>query len=393
MGYYLRYFNLVLGLVVCFCICAKAETPLFIQKDELNRVVYEAFDLGYTIKHVHLKEGHTQVTFSDGSSYSFDIPVLVSIGLDGFCYVNGEKTNHVWSESEQDIRNLFLGENIVNQNDGNVILGLFEGIKTWSFYFEGNSTITFSKTIFSYDPDCIKKGIAHRGYSSLAPENTLPSFRLARLNGFNYVETDIWFTSDGIPVLLHDQTIDRTSNGNGAVSSFSLEQIKQFDFGSWKHPAYTGITIPTLTEFLELCRNMGISPYLELKTGTKSQIEQLIDCISEYGLIDQTTIISFDLNHLRYASNYSPSIRLGYLTTTLTEAKIKQASTLYKDINDIFISASNWPADMVDLCEKSALPLEVWTIDDPLTILLLPDYISGVTSNSLHAGILIHDNH
>ena len=283
----MRYQIFVSLLVLCFCSCAKADDSLFLQSDDLKRVVFEASDNGYSINSVQLKNEHTQVTFSDGSFYSFDSPILASIGLDGYWYVNGEKTDYVWTDSEDSIRNLLLGESDTSQAEGVGFSGLFEGIKTWSFYFENNSVITLFKSFFSYDPDSILKGIAHRGLSSMAPENTLPAFRLARLNGFNYVETDIRFTSDGIPVLLHDQTIDRTSNGSGALTSFSLEDLQKLDFGSWKHPAYSGTSIPTFVEFLDLCLKMDISPYLELKAGSKDQIGQLFEYISEYGLINK----------------------------------------------------------------------------------------------------------
>ena len=77
------------------------------------------------------------------------------------------------------------------------------------------------------------RSIAHRGFSAKAPENTLPSFLLAWQRGFHYVEADIQFTADGCPVLLHDLWIDRTSNGSGRIDWMTLDQVRQYDFGSW----------------------------------------------------------------------------------------------------------------------------------------------------------------
>ena len=87
------------------------------------------------------------------------------------------------------------------------------------------------------------KKVAHRGFSTIAPENTLPAYLLAKSKGFDYVECDISFTSDGVPVLLHDETITRTSNGTGAISSMTLATAKTFDFGLWKNASYAGTRI------------------------------------------------------------------------------------------------------------------------------------------------------
>ena len=76
--------------------------------------------------------------------------------------------------------------------------------------------------------------VNHRGYSAIAPENTLPAYRLSKEKGFRYVETDVSFTSDGVPVLLHDASIDRTSDGTGKIAEMTFEQVRQYDFGSWK---------------------------------------------------------------------------------------------------------------------------------------------------------------
>ena len=98
----------------------------------------------------------------------------------------------------------------------------------------------------SMDYDRSVKGVNHRGYSTVAPENTLPAYVLSRKMGFQYAECDVSFTSDGVPVLLHDSTIDRTSDGSGSIGSLTLEEVRQYDFGSWKGEQYAGTKIPTL---------------------------------------------------------------------------------------------------------------------------------------------------
>ena len=76
--------------------------------------------------------------------------------------------------------------------------------------------------------------INHRGYSAEAPENTLAAFRMSKEMGFDAVECDVRFTKDGVPVLLHDEKVDRTSNGKGKIGDLTLEQVRKLDFGSWK---------------------------------------------------------------------------------------------------------------------------------------------------------------
>ena len=89
------------------------------------------------------------------------------------------------------------------------------------------------------------KAIAHRGYSADAPENTLVAYRLAKEKGFSYVECDISFTKDGVAVLLHDATIDRTTNATGNISDLNYDEIKDLDAGSWFDEKYKDEKIPT----------------------------------------------------------------------------------------------------------------------------------------------------
>lgn len=162
---------------------------------------------------------------------------------------------------------------------------------------------------FEYEPHTPKQPyddnliyIAHRGDTRLAPENTMPAFMLARQFGFNAIETDISVTSDGHFVLLHDDTINRTSNGIGPISGMTLEEARQYDYGAWFDQQYNGTSIVTLTEFLHWCRMTGIRPVLEIKTDTtydRSLAESLVRTIKDASMWDRCDIISFGMPQLQ----------------------------------------------------------------------------------------------
>lgn len=106
--------------------------------------------------------------------------------------------------------------------------------------------------------------IAHRGESSRAPENTLAAFRGALEAGADFVEFDVHLSADGVPVVIHDETVDRTTEGSGRVDTLTVAQLKALDAGSWFSAGFAGERIPTLGETLELLRGKG-RILLELK--------------------------------------------------------------------------------------------------------------------------------
>ena len=230
------------------------------------------------------------------------------------------------------------------------------------------------------------KSVAHRGYSSGAPENTLPAYRLAKLNGFECAECDISFTSDGVPVLLHDGTIDRTSDGSGNVEDMTYNALLAYDFGSWFGSEYASTTIPTLGQFLLLCRNVGLKPYIELKAGTEEQIRGLIDSVKQFGLLDATTWISFNADYLSYIKDEYSKARLGFVVNAITDDTIAIAQSLQTGENEVFIDSATYTAEEVNRCIVANIPMEVWTVNSETTIRNLPYYVSGVTSDILHAG-------
>lgn len=239
------------------------------------------------------------------------------------------------------------------------------------------------------------KAVNHRGYNTEAPENTLAAFRLSKKKGFTHVECDVSFTSDGVAVLLHDSTIDRTSNGTGAISSMTFEEVRALDFGSWKSEKYAGEQIPTFDEFVALCKRLGLHPYIELKTGTETQIKGLVEVVKRYGMKGNVTWISFNSAYLAYIKAVDPKSRLGYVVDSVSATTINTIKqTLQSGYNEVFVDCSHGNATeaAVHLCMDDDIPLEVWTVNSESALLALDPYVSGVTSDSLIAGSLFYEN-
>lgn len=235
--------------------------------------------------------------------------------------------------------------------------------------------------------------VNHRGYGT-APENTLPAFRLSKRRGFDAVECDVRFTSDGTPVLLHDESINRTArNANGTelsstvnIASITYEQASGYDFGVYKGSQYAGTKIPTFAQFLALCRGVGLRPYVELKVGTQASIHALVDAARANGMSGKVSWISFNTTLLGYVKDYDATARLGVVTDSVTSSTITAAQGLATETNEVFVDSGSYTASEVTLCQNAGLPLEVWTVNDASTIAALPTYVTGVTSDTVHAG-------
>lgn len=262
---------------------------------------------------------------------------------------------------------------------------------------------TVAKTLYKMIPGSelvhytnpIVKGINHRGYVS-APENTLPAFRLSRKMGFEYVETDVEFTSDGVPVLLHDTTINRTArNADGTALSETInihdityEQALTYDFGIYKGENYAGTKIPTVEQFFALCRNLGLCPYVEFKTGTEytqAQVESVIDIAKRYGMGGKVSWISFNGDYLAYVKNYDSKARIGYVCESPGDNQIAVILSLRTDDNEVFADChySSINSTGAGKCIRNGIPLEAWTLNAKADLAALNPYVTGVTTDSL----------
>jgi glycerophosphoryl diester phosphodiesterase len=157
--------------------------------------------------------------------------------------------------------------------------------------------------------------IAHRGASADAPENTLAAFELALEQGADGIELDIHLSADDHPVVIHDFTLERTTDGAGPVNAHRVRQLKRLDAGGWYDRRFSGQRVQTLQEILERFRDRARF-WLELKGGSALYPgieERVVSMLEIYDVIDRTMVQSFDHQAIGYVRALSREIQVGAL--------------------------------------------------------------------------------
>ena len=231
-------------------------------------------------------------------------------------------------------------------------------------------------------PGCAGVAIGHRGATRLAPEDTLPSEARSHRLGSDYLELDLHLTADGVPVVLHDDTVDRTTDGHGAVSDLTLAQVERLDAGSWFSTAYAGTRIPTFEQVLRYAKRTGARLMPELKAGwTKAQVRVVVDLVKRYGLEHTTVFQSFDPQALVDAEQLDPAIaRAGLVSGHLPADPVAWV--------DSFDGAALLPAydlvdrDLVATLHAAGVAVVPWTADTTADWeRLRADGVDGIMSN------------
>ncbi|MBX3013278.1 MAG: hypothetical protein KF832_17295 [Caldilineaceae bacterium] len=156
---------------------------------------------------------------------------------------------------------------------------------------------------------------AHRGAKAVAPENTLPAFQCALAMGVAGIELDVHCSKDGKLVVIHDESLTRTTNGQGNVGDYTAAQLAKLDAGSYFDPAFAGVGVPTLDEVFDLVGNR-CQVNVEVKSHDPNggdQVEPLIDLITDRQLADQVIVSSFNPISLIKLRALAPQIKLGLL--------------------------------------------------------------------------------
>jgi glycerophosphoryl diester phosphodiesterase len=207
---------------------------------------------------------------------------------------------------------------------------------------------------------------AHRGFSGIAPENTLVAFEKAGEYGFYATECDVHLTKDGVWVIYHDDNIFRLTNGYKNIEDATYEELQQYVIDNGVNvDNYPNQKIPTLEEYLVICKDMRIIPQIEIKNGSKEKLQEILDLLQKYELKENAIIISFKGEMIKKVRELDEKIELWYLVEEITEENIK----ISKDNN--YKLAFNHKKNDEEVIKKAigqGLTLCAWTVDD-LTVL------------------------
>ncbi len=213
----------------------------------------------------------------------------------------------------------------------------------------------------------------HRGASALAPENTLAAFQKAIEVGADGMEMDLQLTRDGTLVVLHDDTLDRTTDGHGRVTDLSLAEVRQADAGVRFGPAFRGQRVPTLSEVIALVRASGkedLRLNLEIKfgegrEGTPEGVEEkILGILRETGFIDRVTVQSFYHPSVAKMKGLEPRIPAGLLVGERSPpadpvALVRQYRADYYAPHHRLVTS-----ELVRTLHQVGIPLVVWTVND-----------------------------
>ncbi|MBL9173630.1 MAG: hypothetical protein JNL10_08855 [Verrucomicrobiales bacterium] len=239
--------------------------------------------------------------------------------------------------------------------------------------------------------------IAHRGYSSMAPENTLPAFERALAAGADLIELDYHHTRDGQLIVIHDDTLDRTTDAaqrwggrNLRVSDRTLGELRELKAGAGFEPPHPGTRLPTLAEAMALIQRGSVT-LIERKAGDAAACVELL---RKQGLVNRVVVQSFDWDYLRDYRRLEPDQVLGALGPPgshegrkLSDAEKALSPSWLDEIRELGIQVAVWnrqvDAAAVQAAHARGLKVWVYTIDDPqVADALLAAGVDGIITNN-----------
>ncbi len=210
------------------------------------------------------------------------------------------------------------------------------------------------------------KVFAHRGFSGKFPENTIIAFTEAGKFDIAGIELDVQLTKDGEMVVIHDERIDRTTNGSGFVNDYTYEQLLSFDAGSWFHPDFHAQKLQRLAEVFEWMKQTAkpLTLNIELKNDQvhyEQLEEKVLGLIEKYDMKNQIILSSFNYDSLIKVRSLDTDIAIGYLIQGIQEAAVEKALQIGADIHcdaDYALSEEGKRA------KEAGLKLRVYTINE-----------------------------
>lgn len=225
--------------------------------------------------------------------------------------------------------------------------------------------------------------IAHRGASLIKPENTLAAFLAALTSGADGIELDLQMTGDQELVVLHDETLDRTTNGKGYLASYSVAHIRELDAGSWFSGEFSHEKVPFLWEVLDLLAGKEVLLNIELKNGIvpyEGMEKRLLGMLEDYPS-QEVLISSFNHYSLRTVKQLSPATKCGALYMAgFMEPWEYARRWQFEALHPVYL---NIIPELVTGCRASGIELYPWTVDDPLELQRLCSAgVTGIITNA-----------
>lgn len=208
--------------------------------------------------------------------------------------------------------------------------------------------------------------LAHRGNRVAAPENTLAAFRAVAATGADGVELDVQLSADGAPVVIHDETLDRTTDGAGAVRDHTLAALRALDAGRWFGEAFAGERIPTLAEVLDLFRDGALILNVELKTSIEPYpglVPAVLAELRHAGMEARVVLSSFNHYTLLEAARLAPEIPRAALFSDVVIAPWDYARR--HGFSAVHPERHGCDAALIRSCHEAGLAVRTYTVNDP----------------------------
>ena len=208
--------------------------------------------------------------------------------------------------------------------------------------------------------------IAHRGYSGAAPENTLAAVDAARMVGADWIEVDLHVSGDGTPTVIHDQSVDRTTDGSGAVGKLDDDALSRLDAGSWAGPGFAGQRLPKLDTLLKDVSTKGGRLLLELKgEWSPGAVASVAGSIIDEGMADRTVVQSFSVATLAFLRDIAPLVERCLLRTVPREDDLAVVDDLQALAYNPSVRGFFMRRGVADQFLDAGFGMFVWTVDDP----------------------------
>lgn len=286
-----------------------------------------------------------------------------------------------WSSNNKNVVSVNKTGKITAKRVGRAIIKGKGNKKTYKFYItvvDPHADSTKLQEAKNYNIEMI----AHRGMSSLAPENTLQAIKLAATYGFKMVEFDISQTKDGKFIVMHDKTIDRTTNGKGEISKLTYKQVKAFKIkgGNGYSDRFKNVEIPSLEQTLKLCKKHNLTPLIHIKSV--SDTSSLLKILKNSGFSNKAILCSSNTNTLLEIKAANKKAKL-----MIVESKDGQFAVNFAKENKLMginISSKALDLQVVNTAKQEGMTVYVWDVYSKARFDTLKEYgIDGVVSNGV----------